>query len=109
MAENLLTRLFAKKGIKSVDELSQEERATFDGYAKTLSKTELSVADIRDFLKSQVAIIEGKWKDYGLSSFAKAELIPAHTVYKTLLTVIDAPQLERDQLETFLRNLIEQQ
>jgi hypothetical protein len=106
MAENLLTRLFARKGIKSVDELSKEERATFDNYEKVLSKTELSVGDIKDFLKSQISLIEGKWRDLGLNSMAKAELIPLHTVYRALLTAIDAPMLEREQLETYLRGLI---
>ncbi len=106
MAENLLTKLFQKKGIKDVTELSQEERDTFDKYEKTLSKTELSVADIKDFLTSQITLIESKWKELGMQSFAKADLLPLHTAYRTLLTAIDAPLLEREQLEIYLRGLI---
>ncbi len=87
MAENLLTRLFKKRGITSVQDLSK---------------------DIKDFLKSQIAIIEGKWRDYGLKSADKAELLPLHTVYKALLTAIDAPLLEREQLEAYLLSLINQ-
>lgn len=104
----ILETLFQKKGIKSVDELSKEERATFEGYQRVLSKTELTVADIRDFLKSQIGIIEGRWKDLGTSTFAKSDLIPLHTAYKTLLTAIDAPQLEREQLEAYLTGLVNQ-
>lgn len=107
MTENLIARLFARKGIKSVDDLSQDEKATFAQYERTLSKKDLSIADIRDFLKSQISVIEAKWRDMGLNTYAKADLLPLHTAYKALLNVMDAPQLEREQLETYLIGLIE--
>lgn len=107
MAENLLTRLFQKYGIKSVADLSKEEQATFESYERVLSKQELSVQDIKEFLKSQIAQIEAKWSELGLVAYQKAELLPLHTAYKTLLNAIDAPLLEREQLEIRLRGMLD--
>ena len=107
--------LFLKKrGVKSPDELdntpntdgSPNERQTYEKYRKVLSKGELSVGDIKLFLQGQIGIIEQKWKDYNTPQAKKAELIPYHTVYKTLESAIGAPQAEREQLETTLNQLL---
>lgn len=106
MAPDILARFFNKKGIKDINELSPEEKQTFENYERILSKKELNVADIREFLKAQIGLIEGKWKELGLASASKAELLPLHVAYTTLLSALDAPQMEREQLENYLMGLI---
>ena len=81
---NLLEKLFLKKGIKDANELSPEERKTFDNWKSILSKDELTLKDVKEFCKTQLEIIEGKWRNYDIDNIKKAELIPYHTVYKTL-------------------------
>lgn len=97
-----LSKLLEKKGIKDVNDLSREEKDTFDRYQKILSKKELTLEDLKKFLETQITIIELKWKDFTVSQSHKAEMIPIHTTYKTILEAIDAPQYEREALEKFL-------
>lgn len=98
----LLQKIFQKRGIKSVEDLDPEEKATFANYERILSKREISVADIRQFMIFQINSIEMRWRDNKVPQADKSELIPYHTVYKTLLQAIDAPEAERVALEQVL-------
>ncbi len=102
----LTSRLLTKKGIKDVSELTQDEREVFESYERVLSKDKLNIEDIKRYLETQIRAIEDRWKDYGTENARKAELIPYHTVYRSLLQVIDGPNTERENLEQFLNNLI---
>lgn len=100
--KSLLGNLMRKRGITNVEELSIEEKATFQNYERILSKREVSIADMRQFMIFQINSIEMRWRDNKISQDEKAELIPYHTVYKTLLQAIDAPEAERVALEQVL-------
>lgn len=102
---SLISKLLKKRGIDSLDELNQEERVTFDTWQSVLSKETLSTDDIKEFCNSQIAVIEGKWRDMNGES-KKADLIPYHTVYKMLVEVIDSPQKARKALEQQLEQLL---
>lgn len=103
---NLLNKLFAKRGIKDPRELSPEETATFENWDKILSKEELTLEDVKQFCKTQVLVIEGKWADYSTDNAKKAELLPYYTVYKTLLNAIESPKVGREALEKQLIEMI---
>jgi hypothetical protein len=102
----ILEKLLGKRGIHSLDELDSEEKNTFEGWNAVLSKEGLTTADIKEFCQKQCDVIEGKWKDYGVTAQGKAELIPYHTVYKTLIVAIDSPRSARENLEKHLEQLI---
>ena len=102
----ILTKLLEKRGIKKVEELSSEERATFDQYEKVLSKSELTLEDMKVFLTQQVGVIDAKWKSFDMDQSKKAELLPYYVVYKTLKDAIGAPQVEREALERYLNQLL---
>lgn len=104
--KNLLSKLLQKRGIKSVNELSQEEKVTFENYERVLSKDKVSIDDFENFLKTQIGIIENKWQDLETPQAKKAEMIPYHTVYSVLLKVIKSPDLERKNLEDYLTQLL---
>ena len=104
---NLLSKLFQKKGIDSVENLEKEERTIFDNYEKILSKRELTVEEIKIFLQQQIGIIETKWRDYDIAQIKKAELLPYHTVYKSILGALTAPEQERSALEKYLIQLLQ--
>lgn len=101
---NILSKLFAKRGIKDTAELSAEERATYDNYARVLSKDDLTIEDLRQFLNTQIAVIESRWRDASFDK--KADLIPYHTCYRTILDALDAPKQERENLERYLTSLL---
>ena len=103
---NLLSKLFQKRGIDKFDDLDEEEKKTFKTWEEMLSKEELTTTDIKNFCQSQVDTIEGMWKDYTLPQERKAELIPYHTVYSTLLKAIDSPKVVRESLEKNLLQLL---
>jgi hypothetical protein len=103
---NILDRLLNKRGIKSIEELEPEEKQTFENWRKVLSKDQLTIEDVRVYCQQQIGIIEAKWKDYNLDNEKKAQLIPYHTVYKSLEQVLVAPKAEREQLEAQLNQLI---
>lgn len=85
-----------------MDELTREERATYEMYEAILARKEMTLADLKEFLAAQISIIENKWRDLNLAQDKKAELVPYHTVYRIILQAIDAPQAERAALEKVL-------
>lgn len=103
---NILEKLFAKRGIKDVNELDLEEREQFETWNKILSKEELTLEDVKQFCQTQCGIIENKWKDYDTPNTKKSELIPYHTIYKTLLSVIQSPKVARENLEKDLIQIL---
>jgi len=103
---NLIEKLLFKRGIKDLKELDTEEKQTFENWQTILSKEELTLEDVKQFCASQVDIIENKWKDYNTDNAKKAELIPYHTCYKTLLLAIDSPRSARENLENQLLQMI---
>lgn len=105
---NLLVQLFEKRKIKGLEELQPQEKETFENWQRVLSTENVTVQVIQDFCENQVSIIERRWHDLGTDQSKKAELIPYHTVYKALLQAFQAPQTERENLEKYLNQLIQQ-
>jgi len=103
---NLIEKLFHKRGIEDLKELDPEEKQTFENWQAILSKEELTLPDLKQFCQSQIDIIEGKWRDFNLEQSKKAELIPYHTCYKTILSAVDSPRSARENLEKTLVQLI---
>ena len=102
---SLLEKLLRKRGIKDYQDLDEPEKETFDNWNAQLSKEELNLEDVKEFCKTQVAVIEGKWSNLDTENTRKAELIPYHTVYKAILTAINSPRSARTQLEKQLIEL----
>lgn len=105
---NSIEKLLHQRGIQSPDQLDPEEKKTFENWQLVLNKSELSTSDIQTFCRSQISVIENKWKDLETPNIKKAELIPYHVVYKTLLAAIESPKAARESLEIHLNQLINQ-
>lgn len=104
--QSLLAKFLRKRNITNPDQLSPDERKTFDHWETVLGKRELSIDDLKQFCAARIDHIETKWKDLSVDNAKKAELIPYHTVYKTLLAAINAPESERIALEKVLLQMI---
>lgn len=105
---SLIEKLLNKRGIQHPDQLDKEEKQTFENWQSVLNKSELSTSDIASFCRSQVSVIENKWKDLETPTAKKGELIPYHVVYKTLLAAIESPKSAREALEMQLNQLLNQ-
>ena len=101
-----LTKLLAKRKIADKESMTGEEKEVFENYERVLSKEELTLEDLKVFLNQQIGAIEAKWRNYDVSEKQKADLIPYHTCYKTLLGAISSPMAEREALEKYLEQLI---
>ena len=111
---NLLDKLLQKRGVKSPEELdnsimpdgSPNERQTFEEYRRILSEGDITVDKISEFCQSQISTIESKWKDLSIGNDKKAEWIPIHNVYSTLLLLIKSPTSAKEALEAQLKELV---
>lgn len=109
----ILDKWLHKKGVKDPSDLdnkpmpdgSPTEKQTYEIYKAILGKEQLTLDDIKKFCERQLSVIETKWTDLNLEQIKKAEMIPYHTVYKTLLLAIDSPKAAREALEKQLEQL----
>ena len=104
--QNILLRLLEKRNIKETKELSTEEKETFDKWEVILSEGEISVEKILKFCQGQIKLIETQWKNLDNNTDKNERLILLHTVYSTLVNLIQAPQTEKDNLEKYLTELL---
>jgi hypothetical protein len=104
---NLLGAWMRKKGIEKEEDLSAEERSTYDGYRRILTGETVTIETLKTFMHSQVSAIESKFgeKDSTHDTYYKACL----HIYLTLLRTIEAPEQQREALERHLTQLIEAQ
>lgn len=102
MAFNLLAWLH-KRGVDDPAKLSGEEKIVYEQYQAILSKKELTIDDLRIFLKQERGKIEAKWRS---DMTSKEALLPYFTVYGVILEALDSPQQQRAQLEEFLSKQI---
>ena len=104
---NLLAKLLEKRGV-TAEQLDEQEKTTFESWRKILSEDELTVEKIKEFCRTQIDMIESKWKDLEKENSKKAELIPYHTCYQTIIAVIESPKAARESLENHLNQIINQ-
>lgn len=103
---SILTRLLEKKGIKSPEELTPEERVDFDNWKKVLSKEDIKLSDVEEFCASNIRNIEAKFKDLDNSKEKIERLVLLHSVYSSMKNLINSPRAEREQLENYLTQLL---
>lgn len=103
----LLTKYLKKIGIKEIQDLSQEEKQTFEKWNKILSDDEeITVERIKEFCRAQLDIIETQWGNMDNQTLKNERLIIAYNIYSTLLKVIKSPKTERVALEEYLNKLL---
>ncbi len=104
---SILSKFLSKSGVENEDQLTKEERVVYDNYKRVLDAPEkLTIEALKEFCEQQVSIIENKWRATDGDEYKKGDLIPYHTVYKVIIQAIDAPTVERAQLEKYLNQLI---
>lgn len=102
----LLAQLLEARKIKTVDELSEEEKTDFDRWNSILSDRDITVDSIKEFCSAQIKGIELQWKDLDNAAVKNERLAIMHTVYRSILELIDSPVEERKYVEKHLQELI---
>lgn len=103
---SLISKLFEKRNIKDTKDLDEAERVTFDRWERILSGSEVTVAKIAEFCRAQRKIIETGWSDLSSPPINNGRRIILHSLYGTLLDVIEGPKAEREALEKYLNSLL---
>ena len=99
----LIHRLFEKRGIKDVNDLSDEERVKAEEWDQTLREDEVTAGGMAEFCESQMAAIEKAWQDNDLPAEKIARLTVLHTAFKKLHGYITGRKLEREALIKYLK------
>lgn len=104
----LISRLFAKRGIKDTQDLSDAERADFVRWQGILSEGEITVDKILIFCKGQRNLIERSWRDLSNEKLKNERSLLIHSVYGALIEAIEGPKAERLAMEKYLQGLLDQ-
>lgn len=102
----LLRKILAKRDIKKVEELSDEERGTFEQWNKTLNQGEIKISDIKEFCEAQLKEIEDQFRDNERSAEKTERLATLHSVYSSIRDLVDSPDEQREQLIKYLTSLL---
>lgn len=102
----LLAKWLDKLKVKNVNDLSSEEKATFDKWESILSEGEMTVDKIKEFCKTQKAIIETQYSNPDNSSKKDSVLKASLGFYNALIGIIESPKAEKEALEKHLIQLI---
>lgn len=100
----LLRKVLEKAGIKGPEDLKPEEKADFDRWRGILSEGEVTVERVQEFCRTQIDLIEKKWRDPSCPN--RERLIDQHVVYRSILDATTAPQVEKENLEKYLNSLL---
>ncbi len=103
----LLKRLMKKRGIEEITDLKLDEKVNFDRWQGILTGGEVTVERILEFCQAQVKLIETQWKNLDNDPKKNERLVLLYTVYKSLIELITSPALERDTLEKYLAQLLD--
>ena len=101
----ILQGLLKKRGIDGADQLSTEEKETFNAWDKTLSEGEMTVEKIQELCKQNIVQIETQFKDLDSSKEKLERLVLLHSVYSTIKDLIESPIQEREQLIRYLTDM----
>jgi intergrase/recombinase len=99
----MLEQILAKLNLKSIDELKPAERATWQQWARILSKTDVTIEELKKFLPQELerATIELRKHE---NSPQKDSYYKAYGDIISLLTkFITSPEKEREQLKAMLK------
>ena len=104
--DNILSKLFKKRGIKDITELDKEEKVQFEQWQAVLNKEQVTINDIAEFCQGAMNTIEAQFGDINIEDDRIARLALQHSVYKGFKNLINAPTAEKEQLTEYLTGLL---
>lgn len=101
---SLLSKLLSKLNVESEEELSPDEKATFNKYKAILAKADVSVETIKEFCDHQIEIIHANCD--GKTPLTPIQQASLH-IYLNIKKAIDGPRAEREAVEQYLQQIIQ--
>lgn len=102
----LLNLLLEKRGVK-LEELSAQEKADFDRWNKTLIQEPITLGNLEEFIKEQLNKAQDQIAEPENTKEKDLYLKSCLNIYKALLGVIETPQVEKEQVEKYLKQLLQ--
>jgi hypothetical protein len=99
----MLQELLEKLGIKSFDELSAEERTTYQEWGRILSSPEVTLDDIRKLVTSEGHRAHEEMKKFDNSEKRQTFYQALSHFNDTLTLFLDTPSAQRDSLRAHLQ------
>lgn len=97
--------ILTKLRIKTILDLTEEERKTYQEWEKVLNKQEVTMQELKEFIEGQMAIATEKFLSYKNTEkkdlFLKAQL----RNYKSILAFIQSPAINKEFLENHIKQL----
>jgi len=104
--KDYLNRYLNKLGVKSYEELNQEEKKTYREWEKALSGRSIADPDYRTFLESELRLAVLRLTDVDLpiesAAFRKAEV----KILQKIILLLDSPKVEKELLEKQIENMV---
>lgn len=99
----MIELILQKLGLKSIDDLTPAERATWQGWTTILGKADVTIDDLKKILPIELDKARAELLKYDNSPekdlFHKAYITALETMTKIILT----PEKERDNLRAMLK------
>lgn len=91
----------------SPENMTAEEKQTFDSWRAILDDEVITIEKIAEFCERQVSAIELKWVDKYRDRTNDPFLADIHSVYKNIAKMIKADKSERMALEKHLTDMLD--
>jgi hypothetical protein len=99
----MFSEILEKLGIKSPDELTPEERAVYQQWAKTFAAAEVTIDTLKQFLPGELARARAEAMKYENSEKRDLFFKAYCRLLDTLTQIIVTPAAQRDQLRERLK------
>lgn len=100
-----LNNLLNKLGIKSVVDLNEEEKKTYQQWQQVLDKKEITTKEIKEFIEGQISIFTEQLLSYKNTERKDIYLKAQLRNFRTLLAFINSPEINKAFLENYLKNI----
>lgn len=98
----ILDRLLKKIGIEDYSKLSEEERATFNLWAKELEGKEVTIPELKNFLEGQMKLNLNQFEDFDNPKVKDLFIKVYSRICRQILSFIDTPERLRKGREAML-------
>jgi hypothetical protein len=99
----MLDQILQQLGLKSIDDLKPEEKATWMRWAKILGRADVSIDDLKKFLPQELERANVELRKHENSDKKDAYYKAYGDILATILRFILTPTNERDNLKTMLK------
>lgn len=103
---SILSNYLRTLGVKSYDELTQEEKKTYAEWESTLNGRQVTSSEVRQFLDLELEEATVKLVTQKLGEREDIFLKMKVEFIRKLTAVLDAPKREKDQVEQLIKNSI---